>query len=258
MKTGHVLYYGKVRHRRNKPKHTFTYRLYMFYLNLDEIEREFSDKLLWGYERPGLISFKRKDYHGTPDLPIKQAIYNTVEEKLGFRPEGPVYMLTQLRLFGYVFNPVTFYYCYDPSGKILNVIMAEIQNTPWMEKHTYLMDMRSNTLENKKNTRSFDFKKAFHISPFMDMDMTYRWYFNCPGKRLSIHMENYKNELKTFDATLLLKRKPLSKRSVTWGLWFYPFLTFKITAGIYWQALLLWVKRAEFYTHPKKITNHHL
>ena len=158
-------------------------------------------------------------------------------------------MLTHLRYFGYIFNPVTFYYCYDKEGKSVETIVAEITNTPWKERHCYVLCSSSNP--KNLNKHRFELDKEFHISPFIDMDHRYIWSFTNPNDSLSVHMENYSEAEKHFDATLTLRQKPLTKSTLMKAIMTYPFMTIKVITTIHWQALKLWLKDAPFFEHPQ-------
>ena len=246
------LYEGQVKHRRFAPKvHTFNFRLFYTYLDLDELGQVFNRRWLWSTRYPTLAWFRRSDYLGNANIPLKTAVCDRVEEETGRRPGGPVRLLTQLRYCGYVFNPVSFYYCFDPTDSFVETIVAEITNTPWGERHTYVLPREKNI--SSSNDLQFRFGKDFHISPFMPMDIQYDWSFVTPGENLRVHMKNQHKDQKVFDATLILNRKPLNATTCTRVLIMYPLITVRIISIIYWQALLLFLKGTPFYTHPAKL-----
>ena len=183
-----AIYEGVVRHRRTDPvDHQFRYRLFMMYLDLEELPELFSGCPGWGYERKALASFRRQDYFGPEEVPLAEAVRDEVERRSGHRPRGPIRMLTNLRYFGYCFNPVTFYYCFDAAGERVETILAEITNTPWGERHAYVMtssEVQGHAKEGAASSSlAFGFRKIFHVSPFIDMDVDYVWRFSAPGSR---------------------------------------------------------------------------
>jgi len=240
------LYEGQVSHARlDSVSHAFTYGLYMLYLDLDELPK-LSLGPLFGVERARPLSFRRKDYLGaSTGKSLDRVVRDKVEESLGRRPQGAIRMLTQVRSFGYAFNPVTFYYCFGRDEK-LEAVAAEIINTPWKERHTYVLSAGG------QGARA-SFAKAFHISPFQPMDQDYRWRFNAPGEELRVEMANQKDGRDVFHASLRLKRQPLTAKSLALAALHHPLIGWKVPFSIYFQALRLWVKRAPFYTHPTKI-----
>ena len=245
-------YEGQVRHRRFKPRgHEFTYNLFQVFLDLDELDQVFSGRWFWSARNPNLAWFKRSDYLGDPNVPLKQAVMEYVERKTGGKTEGPIRMLTHLRYFGHVFNPVTFYYCFDRSDSHVETIIAEITNTPWGERHRYVLSGAPGPDNEKYISCNLD--KEFHISPFMPMDIRYNWSFTVPGDKLNVHMISFKDGHRLFDASLRMKRYPITAYNCARLLAGFPFMTVKVITGIYWQALLLFLKRIPFYTHPGKV-----
>ena len=249
-----AIYSGGLRHRRFFPrKHTFNYQLFMMYLDLSEISDVCESNWLWGENRTAVAQFKRGDYLGESEIPLSEAVRNTVAETLGYEPSGPIRMLTHLRYFGYIINPVTFYYCFNENENKLDAIIAEITNTPWNERHTYILD--GNEEAATRTTHSYHFKKSFHISPFLDMNHDYHWRFRIPNRRLSVYMENFQEKQKMLDVNLLLNRQEITPRSMTNILLAYPFMTLKVLGGIYLQATKLWLKGTPFFVHPSKRNN---
>jgi DUF1365 family protein len=137
-----ALYEGRVLHSRQlAPRHAFTKRLYLLYLDLAELDRVFAGRWLWGVERARLASFRRADHLGDPALSLDRVVRDLVLERTGRALEGPIRLLTQLRTAGYVFNPVSFFYGFATSGA-LEAVVADVSNTPWNERHAYVLPPR--------------------------------------------------------------------------------------------------------------------
>lgn len=247
-----AIYTGWVRHRRYEPRtHAFRYSMFQMYLDLDELPSLFEGSWAWSASRPAIARFKRTDHFGDPDQPLSDAVRDLVLKETGTRPAGPVRLLTHLRYFGYCMNPVSFFYVFDASGERVETIVAEVHNTPWGERHCYVFPRGDDPSDGMPTHR---FQKSFHVSPFMPMDQQYAWRLSDPGDRLLVHMENESGGKRVFDATMVLNRIELNKVNRTRVLMRYPFMTGKVVAAIYWQALRLWLKRVPFHTHPKKST----
>lgn len=246
-----AVYLGQVRHRRMAPtKHAFRYRMFMMYLDLAELPKLFRHHWLWSAHRPALARFRREDHFGDPEKSLDEVVRDRVELETGSRPGGPIRLLTHLRYFGYVFNPASFYYCYDENDDRVEAVVVEVSNTPWGERYCYVLP-RSQSQGVGRHHR-FRPKKNFHVSPFMEMDVDYDWRFNEPCENLTVHMENARSGEKIFDVTLELQRKEITTGSLTGILLMFPFMTMKVIAAIYWQALRLWLKKTPVQDHPAK------
>lgn len=239
-----AIYTGWVSHHRLQPiMHGFRYQLFMLYLDLEELPKLFKNNSLWSYLKPNLAYFRRSDYLGPSHEALDVSVRNLVEQQTGRRPLGRIGLLTHCRYWGICFNPVSFYYCHDAQGQ-LQAIVSHITNTPWKERHAYVHTM--DTAENGV----FNLKKDFHVSPFMPMDIQYRWQFSAPAEAINVHMQNWRDQQAVFFATLNLQRQPWQAETLNRLLWQYPWMTLKVIAAIYWQALRLWLKKVPFYSHP--------
>lgn len=248
-----AIYEGQVRHRRFAPvEHEFANRLFLMYLDLDEIEEVFRRK--WFFStRPALAWFRRADHLGDPGQPLAESVRDLVAAQAGWRPDGPIRLLTHLRYFGYCFNPLSVFYCFDAADERVETIVAEVNNTPWGETHPYVLP-RSRS-EGRGTHRRFRFGKKFHVSPFMPMDVDYDWRFSTPGEKLTIHMENTRDGERFFDANLTTTRRKITGGALSRVLLRYPLMTAQVTLAIYWHALRLRLKRCPFFAHPKTLVN---
>lgn len=245
------IYSGLVSHGRKKPvSHNFVYQVYMMYLDLDELDRVFKGRWLWSTSRPALARFKRKNYLGSADEPLDKSVRDLVLQRTGTRPSGPVRLLTNLSYFGYCINPISLYYCYNAAGTQVETVVADVTNTPWGEHHCYVLYPDMNTGD--EQVRRFTTPKALHVSPFMDMNIVYDWLVTEPGDELRVGITNRTRDESFFAATLLLQRKEITGRALAGVLAAYPPMTLKVAAGIYWQAMKLWLKGIPFVTHPEK------
>ena len=246
------IYNGVIRHRRYTPfEHFFSYPLFMVYVDISKVNKILETSLIWNINKPALISFYRKDYHGEPTKPLDKAVRDTIYKKTGKRINGPIRILTHLRYFGFCFNPVSFYYCFNTSDSKLEMIMAEVTNTPWNERYSYIIDKKM--LSGSKKNLVAELEKKLHVSPFWGMDHQYEWLFSEPDESLLVNMKNFKSGMKVFDATLTMKRKALTIKNLLISVLRFPFITLLVVYRIHWQALKLWIKKAPFFPHPSKI-----
>jgi uncharacterized protein len=237
--TASCIYEGTIRHRRTEPRREFRHRLALFYLDLDELPLLLGGRLV--ATRPGVLRFRRHDYLGPATVPLVDAVRDAVREETGFLPRGPIRLLTQLRSFGYCFNPVSFYYCLDGPGEQVEAVVAEVTNTPWGERHSYVLPRGC-----------ADFGKALHVSPFMAMDHRYTARACKPGERLAVHIESRRDGEVGFDATLVLRRCELTPRSAASIALRYPFANLRVLVLIYGHALGLKLAGASVHRHPAR------
>jgi DUF1365 family protein len=270
-----------VRHRRHgSPVDELRYRMFMVYLDLEELPQCFDGRLLWSARRPALAWFRRSDHLGDPRTPLADAVRELVTERTGTRPEGPIRLLTHLRYFGHCFNPVSFYYCYDAdrdgdggSGERLSAVVAHVTNTPWGESHSYVLGADGAADHGSSALLGGRSDKRLHVSPLMGMEHTYEWRVSEPAERLSVHIESHRADGgvngpvdprsferagadgagPVFDATLSLRRRELSGRELARALARYPFLTMRIIARIYGHALSLRLRGARYFPHPPTV-----
>ena len=219
--------------------------LFMPFLDLDELDTVFANNRFWSAGRASLAWFRRADFLGDPEVPLQQEVRRRVREETGREVSGPIFLLANLRYFGYSMNPISCYYCYAADGETLEFIVAEVNNTPWNERHSYVLSAGADGRWLKQ-----DFDKAFHVSPFHPMDMRYHWHSNTPGKKLVLHLGTSRDGELEFDATLSMSRHAASAKNLSRYLRRYPLMTAKVCAAIYWEALRLLLKRIPFYSHP--------
>lgn len=260
-----AIYEGTVRHRRNEPKvHQFDFRFFMLFLDLAEIESVFRWQPFWSAKRWSLCRFKATDHlkqFASIDS-LRERVLAALADQGIEQPIGPIRLLTQLSYLGYSMNPVSFFYCYSLSGEKIEAVIAEVNNTPWGEQHLYVIPGKQ--LTETSTVRSADIRKAFHVSPFFDLAMNYRMAFSVPSETLAVKIESHSlssdstdtqtstSTGKYLDVTMKLTRKELSGLSLNGLLIRYPAISFQVVAGIYWQALRLYLKKIPFVPHPDK------
>jgi DUF1365 family protein len=269
------IYKGHLGHQRFVPvAHRFRYALHMFYLDLDELPSLLDGRHFIYRAKFSPASFCRGDHLGDPRQPLGEAVGDLVEARTGQRPAGPIRLLTGLRNFGYAFSPLNLYYCYNAGGQRVETVVAEVSNTPWLQRHCYVL-WHGNRKEASAPTADppmadplgrgraavppapvpgpalrFRHPKSFHVSPFMGMDVDYEWQLGEPGESLRVVIENWRGGERIFYATLALDRRPLDRWQVLCTLLRHPWMSGRITAGIYFQAFRLWGKRCPYYPHP--------
>jgi uncharacterized protein len=248
------LYEGSIRHRRlGSLKDELRYPLFMAYLDLSELPSCFDGSLLWSARWPALARFCRSDYLGDQDVPLDRAVRELVKERTGLELTGPIRLLTHLRYFGKSFNPVSFYYCFAGDGSRVLAVVADVTNTPWGERHAYVMAVDRPADHGTVKLMRARLDKRLHVSPLMGMDHSYDWRLTEPGEQLLVHIESDDHKkTKVFDATLSLRRREMTPRSLRVMLIRYPFITLRVLTRIYAHALRLKLRGASYFPHPGK------
>jgi DUF1365 family protein len=255
------LYEGWLQHRRWQPRqHRFRYRVFMPYICLDELPQLFQHSRLWSAERRAPARFQRSDFLGDPQVPLDEAVRQRVVEAAGERPEGPIFLLANLRYFGFNMNPIACYYCFDREGDAVEYLVAEVTNTPWNERHSYVLvapglarpGLARPDLARPGRDRWLrcEFDKAMHVSPFNPMAMQYQWRSNTPGDSLRLGLATTVEGERVFAASLSLQASPWNSANLRRVLWRYPMMSGQVALAIYWQALRLFSKRVPFHPHP--------
>nr|WP_306266649.1 DUF1365 domain-containing protein [Pararhizobium sp. IMCC3301] len=242
-----ALYDGKVMHARLKPMgHRFQYRVYALLLDLDQLPRA-ADSAIFSHNRFNLLSFFDKD-HGARDGTSLRDYVDAMLQAAGEKPPYRIELLCYPRVFGWVFNPLSVYYCYDASDH-LSALIYEVRNT-FGEHHTYVAPVRMG--ESQDGHIRQERNKRFYVSPFIDMDMTYRFRLNRPDTALTLRILECDAEGPLLAATFSGKRRALTTANLLRAFVQVPFQTLKIVGGIHWEAFKLWVKGARFHRRPRR------
>jgi DUF1365 family protein len=243
-----ALYEGWVGHRRRQPvEHSFRYRVFMAYVDLDAVPERVGPSWLWSTRHPALVRFRRADYLGDARIAPADAVRALVHERTGSRPPGPVRLLTNLRCLGHLFNPVSFYYCFDRDGESLEAVVAEVTNTPWGERHAYVLGALDD--DGAVHERV---DKVFHVSPFMAMEHEYELSLTAPGPRIGVEIVSRRDGEVHFDASLQLERRALDPAGLRRVLLRQPAPTLAVVARIYANAARLKLKGAPYFSHPRE------
>ena len=244
-----AIYEGWVRHIRHRPaRHAFQYRLFMAYVDLDELDRIFAGRWFWSTQRPALARFCAGDHLDGEGGNLAEGVRALVRERCGLNLDGPVRLLTHLRYLGYIFNPISVYYCYGKGDNTPRCYVLEVSNTPWNERVCYVLP--ATQAESRGKGELFEFNKEMHVSPFIPMEMSYRCWAGSPGERLSLSIEVLKDQESTLQTSLALNRRPVTGGVLARSLLRYPLMTANVTFRIHLNAFKLWIKGVKPLAHP--------
>lgn len=275
------LYQGEVWHRRRGAvEHRFRYRLWMAYLDLEELPELVGQGRLLSDRKFSSAAFLRGDHVGDSAEPLAETVRNLVEQETGRRPAGPIRLLTLLRQWGYYFSPLNLFYCFDAAGTGVESVVAEVSNTPWRERHCYVLwegnrqpgptparaaeeagsagshagngGVVASAADSGVSVAAYVHPKAFHVSPFMGMEAEYRWQLSVPGPRLNVSIASVVQGEELFQAGMSLRAHPLDRQNLRRMMLANPAMSATVMAAIYFQAARLWIKRAPFFPHPNQ------
>jgi uncharacterized protein len=237
------LYVGTIRHRRFAPRpHQFQYSLFMAFLDVDRLRETMAISRFTSYNRWNWAAFDQRDHPGDPRRPLRDRLADSAAADGEVLPDGPIYVLTHLRYAGYVFNPISLFYCHDRAGT-LRLVLADVSNT-YGGRRRYWLRVTDDPAPRFRAVTA----KALYVSPFMEREVDYEFLMSPPGQGLVVHMNvtragsEQSQAGRLFDATLTLRYTPWTARAVRGALLRFPLMTAKVTAAIYWEALRLRLK----------------
>jgi uncharacterized protein len=237
-----ALYEGTLWHRRSGPgpANECAYRVALPLLDLAEVDEVMARHPLWSAHRPAPVWFRRADFLGDPQVPLDEEVRRLVAERTAQRPAGPVALLGHLRTWGWLFNPISLYFCAEAPGGPVAHLVCEVENTPWHERHPYVVGPPGR----------HDVRKSLHVSPFLPEDLTYEITYTPPLEHFDLRIDVTRGATTLLEATLSLHRTALDRHAMGRLLWAYPAMATRVSAGIYRQALRLRRRGAPVFPHP--------
>jgi DUF1365 family protein len=234
-------------HRRLEPKDfRFHYNIFMFYIDLDELEMLAKKIQFISINKFNVFNFRDKDHlqlpRENPDKTrsIKEHILEYLKENRVELKDPKIILLTNLCTFGYQFNPVSFYFCYDKNE--LQCCVVEISNT-YREMKPFFIG-KENFDGNKFHLNT---AKYFYVSPFIEHDANFDFNLEVPGQKLNIRIDDFKNDKRFFISTLTGTRKELTNTRLFWYALRFPLITLQVIGLIHWNAFKLWLKKIKYY-----------
>ena len=241
------IYNGLVTHHRFKPvRHSLKYNTFSLFVDLDELEKLHSDVKIFSFNKFNLFSFYNKDHGPRDGNSLKEWVLNNLKRFNINRNISKIKLLCYPRIFGYVFNPLSIFYCYD--SERLRAIFYEVKNT-FNEQHTYIFKV----IDHEKIEQKC--KKKFYVSPFMNMNTYYNFKLLNPNKKLSVFIKQTDDKGAILTATQVGDKKEFSFKQLLINFFKYPLMTIKIITSIHFEAFLLWKKGAIYRKRNEKILN---
>lgn len=232
-----AIYAGTVAHRRVRPRaHVLCYQVFTLLIDLDELPHLDATVTGFAYNRPGLAAFYDRDHGPGEDSPLRPWVEARLREAGIERAGGPIRLMCYPRLLGYVFNPLSVYFCYRPDG-LLAAILYEVSNT-FGQRHTYVIPVSDPHAPDIRQSCP----KAFYVSPFIPMDMTYEFCVRPPTQDLAVSIVENDQDGVLLTASFHAQRRELHGRNLVWTWLRFPLLTLKVIGGTHWEALRLWMK----------------
>lgn len=240
------LYTARVMHRRLvAPFYRFVYRVFYLLLDIDRIDEAAAGLRLFSHNRFNLLSFHDRDHGAYKPGALRSWAEGILHAANIDLAGGRIRLLCMPRLFGYAFNPISLWYCEHADGS-LRAVITEVRNT-FGEKHCYLLASNG---EPMPYMQPYETEKCFHVSPFFDLVGRYRFTLSEPTEKLRVLIHETREGLPILDATLAAERRTLSDGNVLKQVLMLPLMTFKVVAGIHWEALKIWLRGARFHTKP--------
>ena len=241
------IYTGKVIHRRFKPKeHYFKYSVFSLLIDLDELEDIQKEISIFSYNKFNIISFFDKDHGERDSSSLKNWVYSNIKT-LGIEEEVKIKLLCYPRIFGYVFNPLSIFFVYDKSSKLI-AILYEVKNT-FGEQHTYVFKTNDETVIQN------NCKKQFYVSPFIEMNCDYSFKILKPEEQLSVVINQSDEEGKLLFASQDGIAQEFNNKNLIISFLSHPLMSFKVIAAIHYEAFKLWIKRIKLVTKKINLRN---
>lgn len=238
--------FGEVLHRRNRPlNHEFSYRVFMPFLDLSELEQLFRKRWFWSVNRSNVAAFHRQDFLGETSRNLSDVVWEQVEREIGPQARGRVMLAANLRYWGYSFNPISMYLCADDEDQFV-ALLADVTNTPWGDSRQYVVPLIDGSCSGHCSP------KVLHVSPFNRMEQHYRWQVRCTAEELFVGITNVEDDRALSFASIRLQLRAVSALSLSRALLRFPFMTGRVILAIYWQALHLRLKGMAYVPPPSK------